>query len=66
MAVEIKINSTWCKACGICYEVCPRGVLAPNEVGKATVAAGDKCTSCKLCENLCPDFAIEIGGARVA
>ncbi|HZK18238.1 MAG TPA: ferredoxin family protein [Clostridia bacterium] len=59
--VKIEINQNWCKACGICVELCPQGVWEFGLNGKAHPEQPEKCTGCKLCENLCPDFAISIG-----
>lgn len=56
----ININLKWCKACGICVDLCPKKVLSTNEKGYPEVKDETKCTKCKLCELRCPDFAIEI------
>ena len=56
----ININLKWCKACGICVDLCPAQVLSKNEKGYPEVKDEKKCTKCKLCELRCPDFAIEI------
>ena len=55
----ININLEWCKACGICIEICPKEVLSKKE-GYPEVNDETKCNKCKLCELSCPDFAIEI------
>lgn len=47
-----------CKACRICVEFCPRGVLVADEEGRPVVRDLEKCSGCKLCEYRCPDFAI--------
>lgn len=51
-----------CKGCGLCIEVCPRGVLALDPVvvdplGYHPVRLIDDaaCTSCALCARICPD-----------
>ena len=56
----ININLKWCKACGICIDICPKQVFCKNEKGYPEVNDEIKCTRCKLCELKCPDFAIEI------
>jgi len=61
--VQINVNRDWCKGCGICVELCPKGVWALDEYGKAYPASPEKCTSCMFCEEHCPDYAISIGGA---
>jgi len=59
---KIKIKSEWCKACGICYSLCPKGVLDKDDWGKAVVKDIDSCTLCRSCQDHCPDYCIEIGG----
>jgi 2-oxoglutarate ferredoxin oxidoreductase subunit delta len=56
----ININLKWCKACGICVDLCPKKVLRTNEKDYPKVNDETKCTECRLCELRCPDFAIEI------
>ncbi len=66
--IEIIIDREFCKGCGLCIEVCPRDVLAlSKERGTAgfLVPEGVKpeaCTKCMMCELICPDFAIVVGG----
>ncbi len=55
-------NAAYCKACGICYGLCPKGVLAPDADGRPTAANPDACVLCRLCEFRCPDFAIRVEG----
>lgn len=57
---KVEIIPKYCKACGICIDVCPKQVLAPQKDGKAYVAAIDQCIGCMLCEYHCPDFAITV------
>lgn len=61
---KISINYKWCKACGICIDMCPTGVYQRDELGKPKDVFAEKCTSCRLCELRCPDFAIRIGGKK--
>ena len=65
---EIFVYEAWCKACGICYELCPAGVLTCDKAGYPVVSNPDACTACYLCEALCPEMAITVykerGGAR--
>jgi 2-oxoglutarate ferredoxin oxidoreductase subunit delta len=56
----LAIYNRWCKGCGICVEFCPWKVLQLSAEGKAFVASPEKCTRCRLCEVLCPDFAITV------
>ena len=57
---HIHIYDAWCKACGICVAICPRQVLAINEMGYPYVANEANCTRCGICELHCPDFAIDV------
>ena len=61
---QLLIYRTWCKACGICINMCPTSVLAPDDEGKVFILRPDDCTSCKICEIHCPDFAINVIGPR--
>jgi 2-oxoglutarate ferredoxin oxidoreductase subunit delta len=60
------INPTFCKGCGICIDVCPKGLI---QIGDRVNAKGhfyavqeneEACTACKLCAIMCPDAAIEV------
>ena len=61
---EITIIKDRCKGCGFCIEYCPREVLVFSEAFNKKgyhppeVANAEACTSCRLCELICPDFAI--------
>ncbi len=59
-AQPVAVYNRWCKGCGICIEFCPRKVLDLSAEGKAVAARPDQCTRCRLCEVLCPDFAITV------
>lgn len=59
---RLEIVETWCKgrACGICVRVCPERCLAFGAADRVTVERSAACTGCRLCELLCPDFAIAV------
>lgn len=57
---EHRINSDWCKGCGICVHFCPKNVLELDEEHKAVAMRPEDCIACKLCEFRCPDLAVEI------
>jgi 2-oxoglutarate ferredoxin oxidoreductase subunit delta len=57
---EHRIDTEWCKGCGICVAFCPQSVLALDKKEKATAAEPEKCIACRLCELRCPDLAIEV------
>lgn len=58
--ISLEITETWCKGCDICVKMCPQRCLALNAAQVATLTAPDACTACRLCEWLCPDFAIRV------
>lgn len=57
---EHRIDTEWCKGCGICVAFCPKAVLELDKKDKASVAVPEKCIACRLCELRCPDLAIEV------
>jgi 2-oxoglutarate ferredoxin oxidoreductase subunit delta len=58
--LKVSINTTWCKACGICIEFCPKKALGRNAEGKAVWENPHACIRCGICEQRCPDLAIEL------
>jgi len=56
----IYIHAPWCKSCGLCYSLCPHGVLEGDKAGRPVVAHPEKCVACYLCEILCPDMAVTV------
>lgn len=54
----IEIEISLCKACGICYRLCPTGAIVGNEKGEVVLKQPEKCIKCGMCEDHCPDFAI--------
>jgi 2-oxoglutarate ferredoxin oxidoreductase subunit delta len=67
--MAIQISKEFCKGCGYCLETCPKNVFEftkdkghLNQKGYyvPSIAHPEKCTQCRLCELICPDFAIEV------
>jgi len=56
----IFIYDKWCKNCGLCYGLCPKGVLTSDKGGHPVVSNPDACIACYLCEMVCPDMAITV------
>ena len=63
---KVTINEKYCKACGLCVEVCPKRLIkCADKLNAAGVAPARwdgvlECTGCSLCYLVCPDAAIEI------
>jgi len=62
----IVIDHEMCKGCGLCVEVCPKGLITVaqglNTKGyfPAEFKGAEECTGCALCALVCPEVAIEV------
>jgi indolepyruvate ferredoxin oxidoreductase beta subunit len=57
----IEIDEKRCRSCAVCWEICAPDVLGfEAPLNKAIVTAAGQCTGCRLCEWLCPDWAIVV------
>ncbi|MGI6226757.1 MAG: 4Fe-4S binding protein [Peptococcales bacterium] len=54
----LDIDQKLCKACGICYTICPKKAILGDEKGKVFLVNPDLCSRCGICESHCPDYAI--------
>lgn len=60
------VNTARCKACDICVDACPAGVLSMRAEPGSTlgamieIIAPESCIGCNECELSCPDFAIYV------
>jgi 2-oxoglutarate ferredoxin oxidoreductase subunit delta len=58
---KLVVSVDWCKACGICMEICRRDVLGAEEVTRRVILiAPELCNGCGLCEITCPDYVFTI------
>jgi 2-oxoglutarate ferredoxin oxidoreductase subunit delta len=68
--VKIVIDEKLCKGCYFCIEECPKNVLgktielSPKGYLIATVERPEDCIICRICERVCPDFAISVHGEQ--
>ena len=53
----ITVNEELCTGCGLCFQVCPKGVFI-IEAGRAKVPESKECMDCSACYNRCPTEAI--------
>jgi len=64
------VDTVRCKACDICVDACPAGVLSMQAEPTSTlgamisVIAPDSCIGCNECELSCPDFAIYVADKK--
>ncbi len=64
------VDTARCKACDICVDACPAGVLSMKLEPSSTlgamisVIAPESCIGCNECELSCPDFAIYVADKK--
>ncbi len=58
--MEIGFSASRCTGCGLCYDICPKGAIKP-ENGLATLDFA-KCNLCGQCFTVCPAGALYIYG----
>ncbi len=63
---KIDIDKNCCKGCYICINVCPKQVFKPSKkrnrygTNMPMVQAEEACITCRMCERMCPDGAINV------
>jgi 2-oxoglutarate ferredoxin oxidoreductase subunit delta len=68
---QILIDQNRCKACALCVEACPQGVLAMGTTLNAhgyifaQASRPTRCLGCRLCCLACPDSAIQMRASGV-
>jgi 2-oxoglutarate ferredoxin oxidoreductase subunit delta len=64
--VDIVIDERYCKGCALCIHFCKVKIFKisnkTNSMGSLLpcVRKPEKCTVCKMCERICPEFAITV------
>ncbi len=64
------VSTSRCKACNICVDACPAGVLSMQQEATSVLGAmisvvtPEACIGCQECELSCPDFAIYVAGRK--
>ena len=59
--MKVVVDPSLCKSCWICVEFCPyRALERPSTSSGPPVEVEGRCKGCRLCELLCPDFAISV------
>ncbi len=62
----IEVKDDWCKGCNICIDRCPLDALEESDklnkrgVRPPKLKEKNECNYCRLCELICPDFAITV------
>jgi len=62
----IEVKEDWCKGCNMCIERCPVDALEESDtlnkrgVRPPRLKENNECNHCRLCELICPDFAITV------
>ncbi len=64
---EVLIDESLCRSCQVCIAFCPTDVLSSRfPLRKAEVVNIEACIGCRLCELLCPDWAVTMHEVKPA
>ncbi|MDP8215937.1 MAG: 4Fe-4S dicluster domain-containing protein [Candidatus Kaelpia imicola] len=64
--LKIIIKKDFCKSCGFCVNVCPKGILVMDDklntlgYSPVKVVGESSCIKCMRCIAVCPEACIEI------
>ncbi len=67
---SVWVDTDRCKACDICVDACPAGVLSMQQNAGSVLGAmisvvhPEACIGCQECELGCPDFAIYVASRK--
>jgi 2-oxoglutarate ferredoxin oxidoreductase subunit delta len=67
----VRVNDDWCKGCNLCIINCPRNALVLSKrfnkrgIHPPELAETNSCNMCRMCELVCPDFAITVLDEKV-
>ena len=56
--MRLIVNKKWCKVCGICESVCQSNAI--RIISGQVEIDPERCISCSVCINQCPDLAINM------
>lgn len=58
---KVAIDTSGCRACSLCIDICPTDVFVMNEQTEiAEVAKEEDCIGCTSCEYVCPSRCLEV------
>ncbi len=63
---NIHMDKNCCKGCYICINICPKQVFKPSKkrnkygTNMPMVFQEEACITCRMCERMCPDGAINV------
>ncbi|GAB4316923.1 MAG: hypothetical protein Kow0069_19460 [Promethearchaeota archaeon] len=59
---DVVVDSRLCKACGLCVDVCERGVFEMDGEGRPAVRvlAPERCVGCRRCVFACPELCVDV------